>query len=288
MIKKISLPGYYAYFKYMIDFLDYYHKNREFFYPDRIIDSLYDAPVDLVWTGGRKILYNNNYNMQAVLDAYNNFPEIKLRHIFTNCLLDQKLVNDYKCNHFVQQYCRPQDEVIINHPLLIQHFQDNYPNIPIIYSTTLGITDIAQINKITERNIYVMNYNYNNNDTYIQQLQHPENIEILCGEPCKPNCPYRRQHYISTSKLILDIPYNENDIANCPFFTNGNSFSESLKLSTAISNRRIEDLSQINIQYFKLSGRSAPIPMWAEIIIYYLALPKYRDQVRQNLLNYWW
>ena len=181
---KISIPGFYSKFKHVKLFLDYYYNYRDLFYSDRCIDSLYDAEPHLLWRGGRVPINESFVPMDVILSELNEYP-VKLRHTFTNCLLTEQLVNDYACNFFVQHFIREQDEVILNHPLLIEHFKKNYPKIPIIYSTTMNIQDINQVNEISKNNIYVMNYNYNNDQQYINQLTHKENIEILCAEPCQ-------------------------------------------------------------------------------------------------------
>ena len=285
MNKYFSLPGFFNFYHYAISFLEYYYNHSAFFYQDRIIDSFYDCDPTLLWRGGRYTNYEA-YNIKDILNSFSRYPNIKLRHVFTNCLLNEQLINDYRCNHFVKTFIRPQDEVIINHPLLIQHFKNNYPNINIIYSTTLNIKDIEKINQITKTNIYVMNYNYNNDDNYISQLQFPQNIEIICAEPCVPNCPQRMFHYLNISKNILQLPY-EKDTTFCPEPVH-KTFSEVMKRPHAITNKRIEELAEKGIKYFKISGRVVPLPQWLETIVYYLALPEYVDYVRQFLLNEWW
>lgn len=226
--------------------------------------------------------------MNEILDFFNNYPSIQLRHVFTNCLIDENLVNDYLCNHFVKNFIRPQDKVILNHPLLIEHFKQNYPQIPIIYSTTIGIIDSQQINDITKHNLYVVNYNYNNNDMYLANLAHPENIELICAEPCHPLCQYRKQHYLGISQSILLQPLSKGGITECPFGNEQLTFSELMTLPHAISNERLVQLSQKGFNNFKISGRSLMVPNWLETILYYIALPEKRDYIRQKLLTEWW
>lgn len=286
---KLSLPGFYANFKYIQMFLNYYNEHLEYFYEDRIIDSFYDADPSLLWRGGRTPRIDEFVPMNIILDEFNKYPSIKLRHVFTNCLLTDQLINDYTCNKFVKDFFRPQDEVVLNHPLLIKHFQNNYPWIPIIYSTTMGITDSIKINAITENNIYVLNYNYNNNDNYLKSLKYKENIEILCAEPCDFNCPNRYKHYKTISKEVLLEFLDENqDLIMCPFGAEQRTFYELMQLPHAITNERIKELEQQGFQYFKISGRTVIIPQWLETIIYYLVKPEYIDIVRQKLINMFW
>lgn len=286
---KFSIPGYFSKYKYIFHFLDYYFNNPQFFYKDRTIDSLYDSPTGLIWNGGRMPNCDgveNNQFMGMILNELENYPTVKLRHTFTNCLITQELTYDYMCNHFVKTCIRPQDSVILNSQALIDYFNKTYPNIPIIYSTTLGITDIDTVNELTKNNIYVMNYNYNYDDTYIDQLKYPENIEVLGGEPCVPNCLHRQAHYLQMSKSILHIN-DSNGIYSC--FYNTDTYDEFIKREIAsLTNERIEQLTKKGIQYFKISGRGNNAPAWIDIILYYLTLPQYKDQVFKELIYRFW
>lgn len=296
--KKMSIPGWFSNYSYLIDFLDYYYSNPQFFYQDREIDSTYDfyyCNLPLLWCGGRipPSAADPNINMEKILEKFNDFPSIKLRHVFTNCLLDHDyLINDFRCNQFVHKYIRPQDEIIVNHPKLIKHLKLCYPNIPLIYSTTLNIMDIDTINEITKNNIYVLNYNKNNDNNYINQLQHKENIEILCGELCVDNCPNRAQHYLLTSQKILDAQLDSSQLKeiDCPMIMNEppTHLKDILNYKHSITNERIEELSNMGIQYFKIAGRSIPLVLWLDILLYYLALPEYHDELKQMFLLNWW
>ena len=203
-----------------------------------MIDSSYDAYPNLIWNGGRRLKTYPSINIKDILFFFNKYPNIKLRYVFTNNQLTEQHLNNKQCNDFVQQYIRPQDEVIINSPLLINHFKENYPNINLIYSTTLDITNINIINNITKNNVYVLNYNYNNDNNYIQQIINKHNLEILCAEPCILNCPFRLEHYINISKDIINNDYE--NIFYCPFKSELLTFEEIIKLPHAVTNMRIK------------------------------------------------
>lgn len=286
MIKKFSIPGYYKKFPQVVKLVEYTKQFPEQFYPDRILDSSYDANDETtVWQGGRGWIPVKFTPMEIVLQM---LPDLKLRHTFTNCLITEDLLKDYRCNYFLQNYVRPQDEVIAASPLLIDYLNKNYPEIKVIYSTTMNITDIDKINEITKNNIYVLNYNCNNNNNYLKQLKHLNNIEVLCGEPCIPNCPNRALHYEVISKKYLGIKDERiRQIEDfCP--RPRTPYTEFIKLPHAVTNERIEELSSMGIQYFKISGRLIKVPDWLGIILYYIALPEWREYIYAKLLNEWW
>lgn len=301
-IKKFSLAGWYERSEYIYDFLRYYYDNSGFFFPDRTIDSLYDYycynNVPLLWSGGRvpNVIIDPSVTMSVILDRISEFPDIKLRHVFTNCLLDDpSLINDYRCNQFVKRYIRPQDEIIVNHPKLIEHLKLNYPNISLIYSTTIGLTDIDEVNRLSENNLVVLNYMKNNNQEYLDQLTHKNNVEFLCGEACVDNCPYKQIHYTDISRAILEGQLDYTALINRCYMVDNpshihgqNSLTYSLSRKYGLSNKRIDELSDQGFENFKISGRSYSVPEWIEIIIYYLALPEYKSKVEQHFLHSWW
>ena len=284
MVKYFSLPCFYQNFYAIQLLMNYMKKYPDYFYQDRVIDSFYDADPSLAWRGGRSktYMFTKPPKMESILDYFNKYPNIKLRHVFTNCLLDEELIHNEHCNEFVQKYIRPQDEVILNSPLLIQHFKTNYPQIPIVYSTTLDIKDIDQVNALSKNNVYVLNYNYNIDDEYLKQLTHKENIEILCGELCIPNCPFRKVHYTYISKVILGIPLEENEFEECYYQLHPEKLLDVPPIER-VTNNRIEELSEQGFKYFKISGRGITINLWWERVLYYLALPKYYEILKRVL-----
>ena len=286
MIKKLILPGWFHYSKSIAHLLEYKQKHPEFFYEDRIIEGLYDYYPGLIWDGGRNMSSMQlNYSMEEILERYSQFPEISFRHVFTNYLIDDNLAKDYICNNFVKKYIRPQDGVILASYGLIQHFRKNYPNIPIIYSTTLDIKEVGLVNKLTETNIYVLNWIYNNDDEYLAKLKHLENIEILCGDTCIYNCPYRKWHYDVINESLL---YKDRDCKCRQSIDIQDSFLDyMLSQPQAITNERMDELANKGIQYFKISGRELPREALVCLLVYYLVKPAYLEQLIKYFYQEW-
>ena len=284
MIKKFSIPDYYGKCDYLADFINYRQDFPQYFYPDRIIDSTYGAHPDILWTGGRKIDSDGPIRpMNTILDKIGN---IELRHVCTNLFLTPEILTDHRTNLFIKNYVRPQDKLIIANKDLKEYLKEHYPNIDYIYSTTMNITDLDKINKITKNHIYVLNYNYNNDNIYLKQLKYPEHIEVLCAEPCLPNCPNRVKHYEEISKAVLGFEEDKN--FKCLSNSEYKLRHDLMKLSTAITSERVDELSKLGIQYFKISGRILKLPAWLDLLVYYLVLPEYREQVYLQLIDTWW
>lgn len=287
MVKKFSLGGFYLKHKLLVNFLQYRKENLDKFYPDRIVDSCYDICGDSVWGGGRESFDPiDKVSIQEIVKTFSEqFPEIELRYVFTNNVMPVAALYDYKSNYFLQNIIRPQDKVIVNHPALITHLEINYPTVKYMYSTTMNIKDIDKVNEMTKNHIYVMNYNYNNDNDYLSKLEHKENIEILCAEPCAADCQYRVEHYTNISERFLGW---HNNLFKCPYFNSPATLTDSLSRPNAINNERIEELSEMGFNYFKISGRGLKVPAWIDPIIYYLVLPKYVDAVKELILTNWW
>lgn len=288
MIKKFSIPDYYGKCNFIIQLLQYRQQFPQYFYQDRIIDNCYGAHPDILWTGGRKQITDNvpTTPMSSILNQFSLFPQVELRHVCTNYFITPELTTDYRTNFFLSHYLRSRDKIIVANDILIQYLKEKYPKTELVYSTTMNITDIHEVNKITENNIYVLNYNYLNDNEYLKQLNHLDKIEILCGEPCVLNCPNRIKHYESVSRVALGL--EDPRQFTCMSDSETRLCDEILALPNAVTNQRVDDLSDMGIQYFKISGRNLTVPNWLAIITYYLVLPEYRDHVLLELLNAWW
>ena len=286
-LKKFSLPGFNLKAQWMMDFLRYRSRHPQYFYPDRIIDSSYDANYQLIWSGGREPLeVIPHYHIHGLLKDYrDNFPYLQLRFVFTNRLITEELTHDYLCNRFVQDCVTPKDKVILNSPALIQYFMETYPDIDFIFSTTLEVKDLRLVNKLSEYHIYVLNYQCNLDDEYIKTLEHKENIEILVGEPCFEHCTHRNDHQTRISEMYLG---HDVSLYHCPYGDKKFLTSDVMSRETFVSNDRVDELAEMGIQYFKISGRAIAVPAWLYIMTYYLVLPEYRDLVREELLVEWW
>lgn len=284
---KFSLPDYYSHAPIIFYFLTLQKEHPEYFIPNRVIDSVYGFPANLIWNGGRVQLdfaFDPSDNYKLIKDYFKH--DIHIRHTCTNMLLDERHFNDFLCNYWLTFCERPKDAIILYSDSFAEYIKQTYPKYDIIYSTTRN-DDLDTVNKLSETNLVVLNYNYNQNKEYLQQLQHPENIEVVCAEACIPNCPNRQQHYLSISKHQMFLPLDNTDIVSCPFSReHGFNFYDILDFPHAITTEYVDVLyNQYGIQNFKISGRKNNPVAYIEPIIYYLIKPEYQDQIRQHALT---
>ena len=282
MNKYFYIPGYYSHFN-LIQILDLCKKDYPFyFYPDRIIAGAYDLPSGLKWNGGRGFgndLYSEE-KIEKIMHYFFNKQNFILLHTCTNFYADQCL-NDKRCNYFINKYYRPQDKIIIANSSLKKYLFDKYYPIQFVNSTTLNIVNINEVNKISKNEEYVPYYGKNIDNEYFKNLKYKENIEILCGELCIPNCPMRTKHYEAISESYLGNNFLLNNF-KCPQTNNLNklTITELIKqLPTFVSNERINTFYNMGYNKFKIAGRTLQPWDWVQVIVYYFVKPEYNIKI---------
>lgn len=286
--KLFSIPGYIRQFPLVKLLYEYKQQYPEQFIADHVMDNVYDFPPYLMWNGGREAQnIINTTPIQDIMQWINTTP-MQIRHVCTNLLLDEHDVLDPDCNNFLHTYMRPHDAVTLFSPILKQYLEREYPQLDIIYSTTLNITDIDKVNELTKNNIYVMNYNCNNDDEYIKQLKHLNNIEVVCAEPCRSHCPERSKHYLQLSKIYKNLPLTEEEqVLHCDSAGSSPSADECVAGIFArkhmVTLNRVQELSDKGIRYFKISGRTNTPEVWLRIVCYYLVKPEFYEMVWNKL-----
>lgn len=287
---KFSLPDYHGHYKFIQCFLNIYQRHPEYFYENRKIDSAYGMPPNLIWNGGRAILKTGFTQEESycIFDSYSIYENFHIRHTCTNCLLTPEMYNDYNCNLWIDYCQREHDGIIINDDNLLTYLQEKYPCYDYIISTTKQLDNIEEYNKYTKNYLTVLDYRFNHDEDFIKQLKYPQNIEILCAEPCVDNCPYREEHYRLISAAQLNIPHME--YFTCPHGDSETDISlfyeRYLNRKHAISTDYVDYLyNTYGITNFKISGRVSNPVIYIESIVYYLIKPEYQNIVRNILFT---
>lgn len=89
------LPGLFEFYELYSVILPLYREHREYFYDWCKIGSIYGAPMDCIWGGGRVEL--GNKEPQAVLSLMREYG-ISSRLTFSNSLLNSGHLADKRCN----------------------------------------------------------------------------------------------------------------------------------------------------------------------------------------------
>ena len=152
-IAHYHLPGLFEFYELYKVFLPLFHKHREYFYEWCEIGSIYGAPGDCIWGGGRV-----GFGEAEYIDVYKLMQEygISARLTFSNSLLKEIHLKDKKCNELCALFSKGdnQNGVIIYSDLLLEYIKSNYPNLYFVATTTKVIKDFNMFTKELDRDDY--------------------------------------------------------------------------------------------------------------------------------------
>ena len=127
MIAYFHLPGLFEAYAFYRVFLPLFFEHREYFYDWCAIGSLYGAPADCIWGGGR--VGSGERSAQEVL-ALTRAYGLSARLTFSNSLLRPEHLSDGRCNALCRAFARsdgPQNGVIVHSDLLLDYLKAELP-----------------------------------------------------------------------------------------------------------------------------------------------------------------
>lgn len=99
------LPGLFEFYELYKVFLPLYREHREYFYEWCDIASIYGAPEDCLWGGGRAAVVDCEAGAGDVLALMKEYG-ISARLTFSNSLLREEHLKDRKCNRLCEMFAR--------------------------------------------------------------------------------------------------------------------------------------------------------------------------------------
>ena len=181
------LPGLFEFYELYRVFLPLYREHRDWFYDWCEIGSIYGAPADCIWGGGRAGFGENDpKEVLALMQEYG----ISARLTFSNSLLKEKHLSDRKCNALcalLEENKDVQNGVIVHSDLLLEYLKKHYPHLYFVSSTTKVITDFKQLVEEIRREDFryvVPDFRLNKAYDRWKTLSWPEKDkgEFLCNE----------------------------------------------------------------------------------------------------------
>ena len=282
------LPVLFEFYELYRIFLPLFRKHRDYFYDWCEIGSIYGAPSDCIWGGGRTSFGYSD--PEDVLDLVRKYG-ISARLTFSNSLLREEHLTDKKCNELCKMFeCShsPQSGVIVHSELLLNYLQKNYPDLYLISSTTKVLTDfqdfLTEVNR--EEFLYVvpdfrLNKVFDKLDLMSQHQK--DKVEFLCNECCWFGCKDRKTCYESVSRKNLGNPAPEFHCAS-PDGGNGYRFSKAMENPGFIS---VDDIQNVympmGFSNFKIEGRGLGSALILEFLLYYMTKPEYQLHVREEI-----
>ena len=282
------LPGLFEFYELYRVFLPLYREHREFFYDWCGIGSIYGAPADCLWGGGR--VGAGDCDPRAVLRLTREYS-ISARLTFSNSLLREKHLADRKCNALCRLFAEnggPQNGVIVHSELLLDFLKRQYPSLYFVSSTTKVLTDFQLFRQELERDdfLYVVpDFRLNKDFERLKAL--PDNqkakVEFLCNECCWFGCKERKACYEAVSRKNLGEPGPEHRCA-APDANEGYRFSKAMTNPGFIG---IDDIQNVYLpmgfSHFKIEGRSLGSALILEFLLYYMTKPEYQLRVREEI-----
>ena len=207
------LPGLFEFYELYRRFLPLFRTHREYFYDWCEIGSLYGAPENCLWGGGRFSCGEcDPQAMMALLREYG----ISARLTFSNSLLREEHLADERCNALCRLLAEsdgPQNGVIVHSDLLAGYLKEHYPQLYLVSSTTKVLTEFEAFRQETAREDFayvVPDFRLNKAFAQLETLARAEKdkVEFLCNECCWTGCRDRRRCYevVSRQNLGEDCP----------------------------------------------------------------------------------
>ena len=283
------LPGLYEFYELYREFLPLFYDHREYFYEWCEIGSIYGAPADCIWGGGRVGL--RNLDTRKILQLTKDFG-ISARLTFSNSLLQKEHLVDKQCNSVCALFNEKSENltngVIIYSDILLEYLKKNYANLYFVSSTTKVITDFPDfLNELDNDNFkYVvpdfrLNKSYEKLNTLTQKQK--DKVEFLCNECCSFSCKDRKSCYENVSKKNLGYSCDDH-ICTSKEAGEGYKFSKAMKNPAFIS---IEDIKNkylpMGFANFKIEGRGLGSALILEFLLYYMTKPEYHLIVREKI-----
>ena len=282
------LPGLFEFYELYSVFLPLFQEHREYFYDWCEIGSIYGAPADCIWGGGR--VGFGDCDPQVVLKMMQKY-EISARLTFSNSLLKEEHLSDKKCNELCvlfENANEKQNGIIVHSDLLLEYLQNKHPGFYFVSSTTKVLTEFEQLMNEVNRSAFryvVPDFRLNKAFDKLEQMSgsEKEKLEFLCNECCWFGCKDRKYCYETVSRKNLgeDCPEHQ---CRAPESEQGYLFSKAMTNPGFIG---IDDIRNIympmGFSNFKIEGRSLGSALILEFLLYYMTKPNYQLQVREAI-----
>lgn len=287
MTAQYHLPGLFEFYELYKAFLPLYRDHREYFYDWCQIASIYGAPTDCLWGGGRVSM--EDHDPGEVLELLKEYG-ISARLTFSNSLLTKDHLRDKKCNKLCDLFAEEtgmENGVIVHSDLLLQYLKNKYPKLYFVSSTTKVLTDFCRLLGEIDRDDFryvVPDFRLNKNFEQWKFLtrDQKDKVEFLCNECCFYGCKDRKVCYEAVSRKNLGEPTDFQ--CSSPGSSEGYRFSKAMKNPGFIS---LEDIQKVYLPMgftnYKIEGRGLGSALILEFLLYYMTKPEYALQVREEI-----
>ena len=282
------LPGLFEFYELYKVFLPLFREHREYFYDWCEIGSIYGAPCDCIWGGGR--VGFGDADTSSVAALMREFG-ISARLTFSNSLLEESHLINKRCNALCNQFEHNGEVpsgIIIHSDLLLNYIRNRYPDFYFVSSTTKVLTDFEDlVNELgrEEFRYVVPDFRLNREMDKLKELPqaYKDKVEFLCNECCYFGCYDRKNCYENVSRKSLGEEC-EDHICVSPDADKGYRFSLAMENPGFIGIDAIRDIYMpAGFSNFKIEGRSLGSAIILEFLLYYMTKPEYQLKVREEI-----
>ncbi|MBO7565217.1 MAG: hypothetical protein J6T40_10325 [Clostridiales bacterium] len=282
------LPGLFEFYELYKVFLPLFREHREYFYDWCEIGSIYGAPGDCLWGGGR--VGFGDADPRDVASLMKEFG-ISSRLTFSNSLLTEEHFSDKKCNDLCALFEKngtAENGIIVHSDLLLTYIREKYPSFYFVSSTTKVITEFDRFVEELDREDFryvVPDFRLNKDLSELKELspEQKEKVEFLCNECCWFDCFDRKNCYENVSRKSLGEDCPEHECVS-PEAAKGYRFSDAMKNPGFIGIGDIENVYlPEGFSHFKIEGRSLGSAVVLEFLLYYMTKPEYQLKVREEI-----
>lgn len=286
-IAHYHLPGLFEFYEFYKVFLPLFYEHREYFYDWCDIGSIYGAPADCIWGGGRAGFGEGE--AERVFSFVAQYG-ISARLTFSNSLIRKEHLADVKCNKLCEllKAAKVKNGIIVHSDILLDYLKNKYPEFCFVSSTTKVLTDYNDLlNEVNRDDFsYVvpdfrLNKCFDKLGTMTQEQK--DKIEFLCNECCWIGCYDRKACYETVSRMNLGENCNGH-ICVSPEAGEGYRFSKAMHNPAFIS---VDDIRNaympMGFTNFKIEGRSLGSALVLEFLLYYMTKPEYQINVREEI-----
>ena len=282
------LPGLFEFYELYRAFLPLFRGHREYFYDWCEIGSIYGAPADCLWGGGR---VGSGEARPEDAAALTREYGISARLTFSNSLLREEHLSDRKCNALCALFEKNggvPSGVILHSDLLLHCLRERYPGLYFVSSTTKVLREFASFEAELDRpefRFVVPDFRLNRERARLFALpeRRKQKVEFLCNECCWFDCPDRRACYENVSRKNLGEDCAEHVCAS-PDADRGYRFSDAMRNPGFIGIGVIQRVWLPNgFSHFKIEGRSLGSAVVLEFLLYYMTKPEHQLKVREEI-----
>ena len=280
------LPGLFEFYELYSVFLPLFRRHREYFYEWCEIGSIYGAPAECIWGGGR--VGGGERKPEEVLELMEEYG-ISARLTFSNSLLGKEHLADPRCNALCALFeTGKKNGVIVHSDLLLSYLTANYPGLYFVSSTTKVLTDFRQFLDEVNREefLYVVpDFRLNKALDKWRTLSEyqKEKVEFLWNECCWFGCQDRKLCYEAVSRRNLGENAWEHR-CKAPDAKEGYRFSKAMANPGFICTKDIKEIYlPMGFSHFKIEGRGLGSALILEFLLYYMTKPEYQLHVRESI-----